>query len=200
VALSLSCGACGAAGFGKQGGVECVDPGCSPSGFARLRDDDERSVLLPEKIAVFPSGQDEGVPSSVRLGTHGRDSQALLLTFDTASGQFHREDVVRAYLQVTPVDDGVRSRPTLRVACADRPFSLARVSRGVRPNVHAARVERTVRTTTPIRLDVTALVRSNECYYGFVLAVADGSDRGVALDVGAFGQPPVLDVYERAKP
>jgi hypothetical protein len=209
---SLGCAASDGLGRACEGGCEagksCVIGRCRAPDEAPAAIDARRVILAPRDVAVIAatgaaSARAE-VPETVALGRAGGGSVALLLRFEAS----WRDDaeVISAFVVLDPVDS---APPATQPAVFEsarilEPWQPTVVSWGRQPRLDLPRLAAVIRAIpgTPVRVDVTALVRAWSSRraddHGLALLV-HGDDRiGSAFSMGVTGGAgPRLEAYVR---
>ena len=182
-------------------GTECLAQRCVPLGAEPVAPGAGRLVLEPADVAVLSAGsrREGGLPATVTFG--GAAGDELLVRF---GGSWRPHDVVAAFLVLDPATGAEPSADDVQLVVA--PAARAWSSRGARTSsarAPAAQALARTRPPTPVRIDVTTLVRElrgNGDAHGFVVRAAGPTARGAAYFTGADGLPPRLDLYLRARP
>ncbi|WP_437589425.1 DNRLRE domain-containing protein [Sorangium sp. So ce1000] len=196
------------AGAGVCGAGYCVAGRCRPAGALPAPIDARRVLLPPEDIAVLVEDDDAaagpGVPDAVALGRAESGDVVLLLRFAPTFGV--GADIASAFvvLEPAPMAPPAERALTLEVARILEPWRSETATWGRQPRLsipEAAAIVRP-RPATPLRIDVTALVRDwarrRKDDHGIAI-VAPGSDAvGAAYSMGiSQGVGPLLEVYVR---
>lgn len=214
-ALAALAGAPGCAasdGLGRlcEGGCEegksCVIGRCRAPDEAPAPADTRRVVLAPSELAVIAAGSASSslVPETVALGRAEGGTVALLLRF--AATWRDDSDVLSAFVILDPVDSAPpAAQPAIfEAARILEPWQAAVVSWGRQPRLDLPKLAAVVRAIpgTPVRIDVTGLVRAwakrDADDHGLALLV-HGDDRlGSAFSMGITGGAgPRLEAYVR---
>ncbi|WP_437998219.1 hypothetical protein WMF26_48150 [Sorangium sp. So ce185] len=210
----LGCGAAPAtdagvcAGAGVCGARYCVAGRCRPPSDLPSPIDARRVLLPPADLAVLAedggAAAAPGVPDAVALGHAGAGDVVLLLRFTPTFGV--DADIASAFvlLEPAPLAPPAERALTLEVARILEPWRSETATWGRQPRLsipEAAAIVRR-RPATPLRIDVTSLVRDwarrRKDDHGIAI-LAPGSDAvGAATSMGiSQGAGPLLEVYVR---
>ncbi|MGK3976149.1 hypothetical protein WMF38_31140 [Sorangium sp. So ce118] len=194
------------AGAGVCGARHCVAGRCRPASALPSPIDARRVLLPPADVAVLAEDGDAapGLPDAVALGRAATGDVVLLLRFAPTFGV--DADIASAFvvLEPTPLAPPAEGALTLDVARILEPWRSETATWGRQPRLSipepAALVRR--RPTTPLRIDVTALVRGwarRRLDDHGIAILAPGSDAvGAAYSMGlSQGTGPLLEVYVR---
>ncbi|WP_437278300.1 DNRLRE domain-containing protein [Sorangium sp. So ce375] len=196
------------AGAGVCGAGYCVAGRCRPASALPAPLDARRVLLPPEDLAVLVEDDDAaaapGVPDAIALGRAGAGDVVVLLrfapTFDVGA------NIASAFvvLEPAPMAPPAERALTLEVARILEPWRSETATWGRQPRLsipEAAAVVRP-RPATPLRIDVTSLVRDwarrRKDDHGIAI-LAPGNDAvGAAYSMGiSQGVGPLLEVYVR---
>ncbi|WP_437484000.1 DNRLRE domain-containing protein [Sorangium sp. So ce1014] len=196
------------AGAGVCGARFCVAGRCRPPSALPSPIDARRVLLRPADLAVIAEDGDAaatpGVPDAIALGRAGTGDVVLLLRFTPTFGV--DADIASAFvlLEPAPLAPPAEHAVTLEVARILEPWRSETATWGRQPRLSipetAAIVRR--RPATPLRIDVTSLVRDwarrRKDDHGIAL-LAPGKDAvGAAYSMGiSQGAGPLLEVYVR---
>ncbi|WP_437937440.1 hypothetical protein [Sorangium sp. So ce341] len=208
----LGCGGAPAtdvcAGAGVCGSRYCVAGRCRPPSDLPSPIDARRVLLPPADLAVIAedggAAAAPGVPDAVALGHAGAGDVVLLLRFTPTFGV--DADIASAFvlLEPAPLAPPAERALTLEVARILEPWRSETATWGRQPRLsipEAAAIVRR-RPATPLRIDVTSLVRDwarrRKDDHGIAI-LAPGSDAvGAATSMGiSQGAGPLLEVYVR---
>lgn len=190
---------------GCEAGKSCVVGRCRAEDEAPAPADTRRVVLMPSDFAVIAaSSAPSPVPETVALGRAEGGTVALLLRF--AASWRDDADVLSAYVVLDPVDS---APPAMQPAVFEsarilEPWQPAVVSWGRRPRLDVPKLAAVVRAIpgTPVRIDVTSLVRAWSLRraddHGLALLVHGDDSVGSAFAMGVTGGAgPRLEAYVR---
>ena len=209
---SLGCAATEALGgpcaAGCEAGKSCVIGRCRATDEAPAATDTRRVILAPSAVAVIAaSGARPAVaevPETIALGRAEGGGVALLLRFEAS----WRDDaeVLSAFVVLDPVDSAPPATlpAVFESARILEPWQPSVVSWGRQPRLDLPRLAALIRAIpgTPVRIDVTALVREwprrRADDHGVALLV-HGADRvGSTFTMGITGGAgPRLEAYVR---
>ncbi|WP_437952836.1 hypothetical protein WME98_20545 [Sorangium sp. So ce296] len=196
------------AGAGVCGARYCVAGRCRPPSDLPSPIDARRVLLPPADLAVLAedggAAAAPGVPDAVALGHAGAGDVVLLLRFTPTFGV--DADIASAFvlLEPAPLAPPAERALTLEVARILEPWRSETATWGRQPRLsipEAAAIVRR-RPATPLRIDVTSLVRDwarrRKDDHGIAI-LAPGSDAvGAATSMGiSQGAGPLLEVYVR---
>ncbi len=206
---SAGCAANEALGRVCEGGCEagkaCVVGRCRALDEAPAAIDARRVILAPSDFAVLAAtGAPSSIPETVALGRAEGGTVALLLRF--AASWRDDSDVLSAFVVLDPVDSAppAATPAVFESARILEPWQSAVVSWGRQPRLDVPRLAAVIRAIpgTPVRIDVTSLVREWSSRraddHGLALLV-HGDDRiGQAFSMGVTGGAgPRLEAYVR---
>ena len=209
---SLGCAASEGLGRVCEGGCDtgksCVIGRCRATDEAPAAIDTRRVILAPRDLAVIAatgaSSSIAEVPETVALGRAAGGTVALLLRFEAS----WRDDseIVSAFVVLDPVESAPpASQPAVfEAARILEPWQPSVVSWGRQPRLDLPQLAAVIRAIpgTPVRIDVTALVRDwpqrRADDHGLALLV-HGDDRvGSTFTMGITGGAgPRLEAYVR---
>jgi hypothetical protein len=178
---------------------ECLAHRCLPQGAEPIPPVSTRVVVGPTRSAVVRGeGVGRDLPATVTFGGPGPLNEQLLLRFPEAWADL---EVEAAFLELHPASEAEPSGSDVPVRVY---LAAAAWSGGVVGQAPAHRAPESLglaRTgpPTPLRIDVTALIRApgNQGAHGLLLRSADTRARGATYLTGADGLGPRLDVYGR---
>ncbi|MEP7122488.1 MAG: DNRLRE domain-containing protein [Byssovorax sp.] len=190
---------------GCETGKSCVVGRCRAVDEAPAAIDARRVILAPSDFAVIAAtGGSEAIPETVALGRAEGGTVALLLRF--AASWHDDADVLSAFVVLDPLDSAppAATPAVFESARILEPWQPSVVSWGRQPRLDLPRLAAVVRAIpgTPVRIDVTALVREwasrRADDHGLALLV-HGDDRiGQAFSMGVSGGAgPRLEAYVR---
>ncbi|WP_437608600.1 hypothetical protein WMF20_47835 [Sorangium sp. So ce834] len=195
------------AGAGVCGSRYCVAGRCRPPSDLPSPIDARRVLLPPADLAVLAedgAAAAPGVPDAVALGHAGAGDVVLLLRFTPTFGV--DADIASAFvlLEPAPLAPPAERALTLEVARILEPWRSETATWGRQPRLSIPEVAAIVRRrpATPLRIDVTSLVRDwarrRKDDHGIAI-LAPGSDAvGAATSMGiSQGAGPLLEVYVR---
>ncbi|WP_237244779.1 MULTISPECIES: hypothetical protein [Sorangium] len=195
------------AGAGVCGSRYCVAGRCRPPSHLPSPIDARRVLLPPADLAVLAedgAAAAPGVPDAVALGHAGAGDVVLLLRFTPTFGV--DADIASAFvlLEPAPLAPPAERALTLEVARILEPWRSETATWGRQPRLSIPEVAAIVRRrpATPLRIDVTSLVRDwarrRKDDHGIAI-LAPGSDAvGAATSMGiSQGAGPLLEVYVR---
>ncbi len=209
---SLGCAASDGLGRVCEGGCDtgasCVVGRCRAVDEAPAAIDTRRVILAPSDVAVIAaagaSSSAEGVPETIALGRAGGGTVALLLRF--AASWRDDAEVLSAFVILDPIESAPPAAlpAVFESARILEPWQPTVVSWGRQPRLDLPRLAAVIRAIpgTPVRVDVTALVRAWSSRraddHGLALLV-HGDDRiGSAFSMGVTGGAgPRLEAYVR---
>ena len=212
---SLGCAANEALGRVCEGGCEagksCVVGRCRAPDEAPAATDTRRVILVPSGLAVIASSgasssisEISEVPETIALGRAEGGTVALLLRFEASWRD--DSDVLSAFVVLDPIDSAPpAAQPAIfESARILEPWQPAVVSWGRQPRLDLPKLAAVIRAIpgTPVRIDVTSLVREwpsrRADDHGLALLV-HGDDRlGSAFSMGITGGAgPRLEAYVR---
>ncbi|WP_437675570.1 DNRLRE domain-containing protein [Sorangium sp. So ce131] len=193
------------AGAGVCGAGYCVAGRCRPADALPSPIDARRVLLPPADLAVLAEDAGgAGVPDAVALGREAGGDVVLLLRFAPDFGAGAEIASAFVVLEPTPGAPPAERAVTLEVARILEPWRSDTATWGRQPRLslpEAAAVVRR-RPATPLRIDVTPLVRDwarrRRDDHGIAI-LAPGSDAvGAAYSMGVSqGVGPLLEVYVR---
>ncbi|WP_242515628.1 DNRLRE domain-containing protein [Sorangium cellulosum] len=194
------------AGAGVCGAGYCVAGRCRPADALPAPLDARRMLLPPEDLAVLEQNGDAApaVPDAAALGRASTGDVVLLLRFTPPFGEDAEIASAFVVLQPAPGAPPAGRALTLEVARILEPWRSATATWGRQPRLSvpepAAIAPR--RPVTPLRIDVTSLVRGwakrRRDDHGIAI-LAPGNDAvGAAYTMGlSQGVGPQLEVYVR---
>ncbi|MFO0755856.1 MAG: hypothetical protein U0359_05165 [Byssovorax sp.] len=210
--LGLGCASAGeavrACPEGCPAGKSCVVGRCRAPDEPPSPTDTRRLFVPPAEVAVIASSavgrSGAPLPETLALGRAGDGTVELLLRF---VAPFRDDaDVVSAFLVLDPLDgalppEGGAPFETARIL---DPWQAATVSWGRQPRLSLPKLAGVIRPRagSPVRVDVTALVRAwserSPDDHGIALIVAGNDPVGGAYGMGITGgSGPRLEVYLR---
>ncbi|WP_438040581.1 DNRLRE domain-containing protein [Sorangium sp. So ce128] len=195
------------AGAGVCGAGYCVAGRCRPASALPAPLDARRVLLPPEDLAVLvedDAAAAPGIPDAVALGRAGAGEVVLLLRFSPTFGV--GADIASAFvvLEPAPMAPPAERALTLEVARILEPWRSETATWGRQPRLsipEAAAIARP-RPATPLRIDVTSLVRDwarrRKDDHGIAILAAGSDAVGAAYSMGiSQGVGPRLEVYVR---
>jgi hypothetical protein len=208
---SLGCAANEALGQVCDGGCDagksCVVGRCRLPDEAPAAIDTRRVILAPSDVAVIASSSSSSssaVPETIALGRAEGGTVALLLRFSASWRD--DSDVLSAFVVLDPVDSAppAAHATVFESARILEPWQPAVVSWGRQPRLDLPKLAAVIRAIpgTPVRIDVTSLVREwasrRADDHGLALLI-HGDDRiGSAFSMGVTGGAgPRLEAYVR---
>jgi hypothetical protein len=209
---SLGCAASDGLGRVCEGGCDtgksCVVGRCRAVDEAPAAIDTRRVILAPSDFAVIAaagsSPPSPGIPETIALGRAEGGTVALLLRF--AASWHDDAEVLSAFVVLDPVESAppAATPAVFESARILEPWQPAVVSWGRQPRLDLPKLAAVIRAIpgTPVRVDVTALVRAWSSRraddHGLALLV-HGDDRlGSAFSMGVTGGAgPRLEAYVR---
>jgi len=191
---------------GCEAGKSCVVGRCRASDEAPSPPDTLRVILAPTDLAVIASkgSQGAGLPETVALGRASDGTVEMLFHF--AATWRDDADVVSAFVVLDPLEGAppAASPATFEMARILEPWRSETVTWGRQPRLDLPRLAGVVRArpATPVRIDVTPLVRDWSKRlpddHGIALLVQGADAIGGAYAVaGSLGRGPRLEVYVR---
>jgi hypothetical protein len=171
-------------------GYECLAGRCVPFGGEPVPPDTERLVRFPCEVRVSPWRSGEAAPAVVTFGD-AQKRQTLLLRFEAIPRGFELDS---AFLLLEPVTATAPATHDLTIVA-----TRATSSHGSPSSNGIARAG----SANPLRIDVTALVRSqagSAADLTFRIEAEDTAPHGASYALGSSGKLPLLEVYGYARP
>jgi hypothetical protein len=191
---------------GCETGKSCVVGRCRAPEESPSPPDTRRIVLAPAGLAVIASNSSAGepVPETIALGRAADGTVELLLRF--AATWRDDADVVSAFVVLDPIEGAIPPASPARFEAARivEPWQPEIVTWGRQPRLDLPKLAAVVRARpgTPVRIDVTPLVRAWSRRlpddHGLALLVRGDDALGAACAMGVTGGAgPRLEAYVR---
>lgn len=180
-------------------GRECLASRCVLEGSTPVDSDTDRVLLVPVGLAVAGDDTERGLAPSVTLGNPSTSPRALYVRFARPP----EARSIRAAFLLLEQSAGalVGADVELEIRRTDQTWTGSGFPWSKRPRTSAPSARAIARSVppSPVRVDVTELVRSaarSDEPIGFAIFAPQASSAGVTLDTGlGGGSPPRLDVY-----